>query len=787
MRPSDDMLHPRAFARPGTGRVLLMRFFWSSVLSCSLAALAACSGSFGAGQGADAGGDDATEENPPVEGMGADGGKHDGAAADAGHPDATSAADTGSTGAEAGGEGGGVAEGGDEGPGCAPGDIECGGACVPSDVHNCGTCGHDCTNLVHVAGATSCTAAGACSFPASACATGWADCDGKPDDGCETDITKPGTCGSCTNVCPANEPVCAGGTCVSGCPTGTPTLCTGTCVDTTSNANDCSGCGLACPSTVQNAQPTCAGSKCTFACNGGFTGCPTAAPTACVDEQHDATNCGACGKTCPGPTMGSGLPACAAGACTLSCNAGLTACPTASPTECADTVTDLSNCGSCGDVCSTAVQNAHPTCGASMCGFACNTGFLLCNANTCIPGPDTVNGAFVSAAHGSGTACSSTQPCTTVAAAIATGNATIYLDAGTYDEQVALPATSVTIHGGWTYSPGGSIPWTNCGGTNTTSILSAPAGQASTVTTSGAGTWTLDTLTIQNDTTATAGQSLYGVFGTSGALSLTNVAVVVAAGGAGTPATTGGTGGLPAPASCTGNASCTGLVPGATGAAGAPGQGTYGAAGFSPGSGGTAQPGVQGCNGAPGGAGQQGIAGRCQTGECNTFSTSAGAGTPGCGGGFGGPGAGGSGGGASIGVFSSHGTVTMTGGSVATGAGGQGGQGSAGGLGAPGTNGAVGTPDTYNGCTTVAGTCSSTGPFHLNGGPAGGPGATGGSGGPGGGGAGGDSLCYAITATDGWVVWPTAPASCGTGGKGGLDGAGTTAAQGIAGLSTTHN
>ena len=281
-----------------------MSLRWSWVFSVPLATtLVACNGGFGAGEADDAGASDATEANPPVQGVspGDSGEAHDGTTiGDAGHHDATSGEASAETGTS-GGEGGGVVEAGDEAPpsGCPTGDLSCSGACVPNDVHNCGTCGNDCTNLPHVAGATSCSAAGACTFPASACAVGWADCDGNPSNGCETDVTKPATCGSCTNACPTNEPVCAAGTCVSGCPTATPTLCSGTCVDTTSNASDCNGCALACPNDVANAQPTCASSKCTFTCNGGFSGCPTAAPTACVDEQHDATNCGGCAKIAP--------------------------------------------------------------------------------------------------------------------------------------------------------------------------------------------------------------------------------------------------------------------------------------------------------------------------------------------------------------------------------------------------------------------------------------------------------------------------------------------------------
>ncbi len=790
-----------------------MRVRWSWVLSVAFATtLVACSGAFGAGEADDAGASDATEANPLVQGAtGGDSG--DGTTVDAGHHDAT-ATETGTDTGAAGGEGGGVAEAGDEAPpsGCPTGDLQCSGACVPSDVHNCGTCGNDCTNLPHVAGATSCTAGGTCSFPASACATGWADCDGNPSNGCETDITKPATCGSCTNACPTNDPVCATGTCVSGCPTATPTLCSGTCVDTTSNASDCNGCALACPNDVTNAQPTCASSQCTFTCNGGFSGCPTAAPTACVDEQHDAMNCGGCANICPAPsTSGTGLAACAAGACTLDCNAGLTACPVANPTECTNTTTDLSNCGSCGDVCKTTVSNATPTCVASQCGFACDTDFLLCDANTCIPAADTINGAFVSPS-GSGSTCTAAQPCTTIAAAIATGKTILYLDQGTYTEVVAL-AANVTIHGGWTDSAGS---WTNCNGTNATSIIAAPAGQPSAVTTTSAGTWTLDTLTVENDTTASAGQSLYGVFANAGSLTLDNVSVSVAGGGAAAPVAAQGATGSAPPASCTAatsNAGANGSPAGPPGVGAS--QGTYALGGFTAASGAPGQQGNPGTNGGPGAASTNCSSNSCtyptnapgcDGAFCCTSSTSSLAacvitascvssycgqpGGVGCGAGGGGPGGGGNGGGASVGVFVGNAAVVLAG-SVAmqTGAGGAGGSGGLGGNQGIGSTGATGASATApQSCTRVlkGGTdyaCAvGTGTALLGG--AGSTGGNGSAGGAGGGGAGGDSLCYALFGT-GQVTGTTPTCTPKSGGLGGNQGGGSL--QGAAGRSAVHN
>jgi alpha-tubulin suppressor-like RCC1 family protein len=89
---------------------------------------------------------------------------------------------------------------------CPSSQLDCGGVCVPNDTVNCGTCGHDCTNL-HVTSAVACVA-GACSFPSLTCAAGWANCSGDAGDGCESALTGPDHCGSCDNAC-GTSPVCA--------------------------------------------------------------------------------------------------------------------------------------------------------------------------------------------------------------------------------------------------------------------------------------------------------------------------------------------------------------------------------------------------------------------------------------------------------------------------------------------------------------------------------------------------------------------------------------------------
>jgi hypothetical protein len=147
---------------------------------------------------------------------------HDSPAVDSSSPDTT----------------GDVAEAG----GCLATELSCGGACVASDAHNCGACGHDCTSLANLSGPASCDPTGQCVFAATACTAGWTHCTSNPDDGCETDITQASHCGSCINTCPAPAPLCVnsggGYACTSTCPSTTPTTCSGACIDTTSNASN---------------------------------------------------------------------------------------------------------------------------------------------------------------------------------------------------------------------------------------------------------------------------------------------------------------------------------------------------------------------------------------------------------------------------------------------------------------------------------------------------------------------------------------------------------------------
>jgi hypothetical protein len=152
-------------------------------------------------------------------------------------------------------------------------------ASLLSDAMNCGACGSACGSAPHAT--LSCQNA-ACRI--SACAPGFADCDGEVKDGCEvataTDVLN---CGACGNSCPQAQ-VCREGAC-------TCKLCV-----------------------IPHAQTRCVGQQCVFAgCLQGFADCNNNLQDGCeVDLRIDAANCGSCGNVCPQDAPACGDSMCGA-------------------------------------------------------------------------------------------------------------------------------------------------------------------------------------------------------------------------------------------------------------------------------------------------------------------------------------------------------------------------------------------------------------------------------------------------------------------------------------------
>ena len=178
---------------------------------------------------------------------------------------------------------------------------------------HCGRCGNACS----LANATSSCVASACAV--ASCTTGFADCDGNAPNGCEantrSDLAHCGGCGMACAARPNGAPVCVTGVCgvtclagyadcdgepANGCESNTPT-----------DLRNCGGCGRAC--STNHATASCRVGVCAIeSCEAGFGNCDGDLSNGCeVALTTSNAHCGACGHAClPGA-------ACAAGACVL--------------------------------------------------------------------------------------------------------------------------------------------------------------------------------------------------------------------------------------------------------------------------------------------------------------------------------------------------------------------------------------------------------------------------------------------------------------------------------------
>lgn len=272
----------------------------------------------------------------------------------------------------------------DDGYGDCDGDVDTGCETeLTSALEHCGRCGDACENE-H--GTTRCSE-GAC---APRCAQGFDDCDGDPNNGCETDLSSsPTDCGGCGLAC---EPAHATGVCEEG-------ICTPTCKDGFADCNGdpadgceadlgdpetCGGCEVAC--SEKGGTATCsADGKCGIDCDAGHADCINGLDDGCeTDINASPVHCGDCDTLCP-TTVGT--PACYDGKCGVSsCIAPNAECDGKSATLCETNLnTDPLNCGKCSNECY--YPNAAGKCVAGSCvQDTCNKGFADCTPS---PGCET--------------------------------------------------------------------------------------------------------------------------------------------------------------------------------------------------------------------------------------------------------------------------------------------------------------------------------------------------------------------------------------------------------------
>ena len=257
-----------------------------------------------------------------------------------------------------------------DGKGDCDGDLANGcEANLQTDPLHCGDCGTPCS-LAH---ATSACSGGKCLV--DKCTAPFADCDGDPSNGCETNTSAdPASCGGCGQACVAlnGTPSCAAGACQITCNTGfadcDDSRANGCEIDLTTDSTHCASCDQKCDATSGTA--FCHDSMCGIRdCPAGTGDCNGSLSDGCERNlTNDANNCGSCGKTCLVP---GGTGACVDSLCKVaSCSTGRADCNAGTAAGLADgcevnTDTDPNNCGKCGAVC--AITNGTAKCVAGKC------------------------------------------------------------------------------------------------------------------------------------------------------------------------------------------------------------------------------------------------------------------------------------------------------------------------------------------------------------------------------------------------------------------------------------
>ena len=260
--------------------------------------------------------------------------------------------------------------------GCAsdcPGSEEvCGRTCVDttSDTDHCGGCGMPCPDRPN---AVTVCAAGSCDF---VCMTGFDDCDGVPDNGCETALDTVDDCGTCGNTCSyaSGMPACNMGACeLAGCNPGFDDCdmdASNGCEADLSTTTDCGTCGNMCADPMSATGSCGTTGMCEFSCDPGFEDCDMDPSNGCEADLNSDMTCGGCSTTCSG-----GTPLCDSGSCVSGCMAPT---PTRCGGSCVNTDTNPLHCGSCGMVCATRAHST-PTCASGSCDFMCDPGWEDCN------------------------------------------------------------------------------------------------------------------------------------------------------------------------------------------------------------------------------------------------------------------------------------------------------------------------------------------------------------------------------------------------------------------------
>ncbi len=266
----------------------------------------------------------------------------------------------------------------DTDPNFGCGSVECAACNIPHAIPGC----------IGVAG-TSATACAINKSQGGGCESGWKDCDGKDDTGCETSLSKKTSCGDCGNDCRLPTPFCVrvGSTyeCQSTCQAPNQ-ICDADCVDLQSDPKHCGTCAKDCGNLATGGQTgavICDAGKCKAKCAAGYHQCgdgcysdtdPTHCGNSCTQcQQNGVCSAGTC--ACPAKLPYPCTTGCSANPCTQVCNAktqiscGGTCCDKSlnqgcCNNTCVDLLNDGTNCGQCGCACQFKNGCSQGQCGA---------------------------------------------------------------------------------------------------------------------------------------------------------------------------------------------------------------------------------------------------------------------------------------------------------------------------------------------------------------------------------------------------------------------------------------
>jgi len=270
-----------------------------------------------------------------------------------------------------------------------------------TDRRNCGACGFACPPPTSTGELYECVE-GRCVLSCNKNSQRL-DCDGLPDNGCETSAINDDHCGACGNECEdPNKP------CVQRTPSpssigcgcfGSDLYCPGNplpCVDARNDDRNCGKCHNQCDPTNDGgvmypySYYGCVEGECgRIKCIPEQGDCDQVIENGCETNLFDRNNCGACGNVCPD---GQECQRNRFGMAECMCGKGQTFCPLGGCWNgvcqgfCANLATDSENCGTCGFSCRDnsiyfPSPYSQPICSFGTCKRECNAGRADCNSN----------------------------------------------------------------------------------------------------------------------------------------------------------------------------------------------------------------------------------------------------------------------------------------------------------------------------------------------------------------------------------------------------------------------